>query len=252
MILYLFAPLIFVCWGSFLNVVAYRLTHDIPFFAPRSQCPHCAHHLAWHDLIPLFSWLWLRGRCRYCSQPISWLYPFIELLTVIIMTLGMITLNSAYWPAYALFFSALIVTMRTDLETMLISRYATLALVPVGIALSFFGFLPLTAINSLIGALFGYFVMWIIRAAFKFATGKIGIGQGDLDLMALIGAFTGVLGCWVTLSIGSIVGALIGTLYITITKQSTARPLPFGPFLALSACVYVFAQHFFAHMFMGI
>jgi leader peptidase (prepilin peptidase)/N-methyltransferase len=252
MILSLFVPLLCVCWGSFLNVIAYRLTHDISFFAPRSQCPHCATPLAWYDLIPLFSWLWLRGRCRYCSQPISWLYPFIELLTVTIMAIGIITLNPAYWISYALFFSALIVTIRTDLETMLISRYATLALVPVGFLLSFFGFLPITATNSLIGALFGYFLMWGMRAAFKLATGKIGIGQGDLDLMALIGAFTGVLGCWVTLSIGSVVGALIGSLYLTITKQSTARPLPFGPFLALSACVYVFAQHFFASIFLGI
>jgi len=252
MIIYLFAPILFLCWGSFLNVVAYRLTHEISFFAPRSQCPHCRHLLAWHDLMPVLSWLWLRGRCRYCTQPISWLYPFIELLTVIIMTLSMFTLDSAYWPAYALFFSALIVSIRTDLETMLISRYATLALVPVGIMLSFLGFLPITAYTSLLGAFFGYYLMWSIRAVFKCMTGKVGIGQGDLDLMALIGAFTGALGCWVTLSIGSIVGALLGSLYLTLTKQSTTRPLPFGPFLALSACAYVFAQHFFAHVFLSV
>jgi len=252
MILYLFAPFVFMCWGSFLNVIAYRLTHDIPFFAPRSQCPRCATPLAWYDLVPVFSWLWLRGRCRYCEQPISWLYPLIELLTVMIMTLGIIILDPTYWLAYALFFSALIVTIRTDLETMLISRYATLALVPVGIVASFFNLLPITAITSLVGAFFGYSVMWSLRAAFKLVTGKIGIGQGDLDLMAFIGAFTGVLGCWVTLSIGSVAGALIGALYLTITKQSTTRPLPFGPFLALSACTYVFAQHFFAHIFLGI
>ena len=252
MILYLFAPFLFLCWGSFLNVVAYRLTHDISFFAPRSQCPHCAHPLAWYDLIPLFSWFLLRGRCRYCSQPISWLYPFIELLTVLIFLFGMLTLEQAYWPAYALFFSALIVSVRTDLETMLISRYATLALVPVGIALSFFGFLPQTAYTSLLGAFFGYYLMYGIRATFKLVTGKIGIGQGDLDLMALIGAFTGALGCWITLSIGSVVGALLGSIYLTMTKQSTSHPLPFGPFLALSACVYVFAQHFFMHVFLSV
>lgn len=252
MIIFLFALILFMCWGSFLNVIAYRLTHDIPFFAPRSQCPHCSTPLAWYDLIPIFSWIWLRGRCRSCSKPISWLYPFIEFLTVIIMTLGMITLDPAYWLGYGLFLSALIVSIRTDLETMLISRYVSLALVPAGIAFSFFSFLPLTALSSCIGALFGYGLMWSIRMIFKLLTGKIGIGQGDLDLMALIGAFTGVLGCWITLSIGSIVGALLGLIYLAMTKQSTARPLPFGPFLALSACLYVFAQSFFVHLFLGI
>ena len=250
--IFIFALLLFACWGSFLNVVAYRLTHAISFLAPRSQCHHCRAIIAWYDLVPLLSWLLLRGRCRSCKQPISPLYPFIELLTAFIMTLGLFTLEPSFWVAYALFFSALIVTIRTDLETMLISRYATLALVPVGFILSFFHFLPLTITASILGAFFGYGLMWSIRSVFHLATGKIGIGQGDLDLMALIGAFTGPLGCWVTLSIGSIVGAAIGIIYLTITKQSTARPLPFGPFLALSACIYVFTQSFFAHFFMSI
>ena len=168
------------------------------------------------------------------------------------MTLGMIMIDPAYWLTYALFFSALIITLRTDLETMLISRYATLILIPVGVGSSFLGLLPLSPLSSTIGALFGYSVMWLIRAIFKLLTGKIGIGQGDLDLMALIGAFTGILGCWVTLSIGSIIGAFVGSVYLAVTKQSTAHPLPFGPFLALSACIYIFAQQFFSHLFMGI
>jgi leader peptidase (prepilin peptidase) / N-methyltransferase len=237
--------------GSFLNVIAYRLTHDIPFFAPRSQCPHCTTQLAWYDLIPLFSWLWLHGRCRYCSRPISKLYPCIELLTVTIMTLVIITINQHYWAAYILFFSALIVTIRTDLETMLISRYVTLALVPIGFLLSYYHFLPLTLLSSIQGALFGYGILWLIRASFHLLTGKIGIGQGDLDLMAFIGAFTGTIGCWASLSIGSIIGAFIGSAYLIIAKQSKTCPLPFGPFLALGACIYLFFQGFFAHLFIG-
>lgn len=168
------------------------------------------------------------------------------------MTLGIVTTEQIYWPAYALFFSALIVTIRTDLETMLISRYVTLALVPIGVLLSLFNLLPISLYTSIFGALFGYYLMWSIRALFKLLTGKIGIGQGDLDLMALIGSFTGALGCWITLSIGSVVGALLGSIYLTATKQSTTRPLPFGPFLALSACIYIFAQHFFTHVFMSV
>lgn len=168
------------------------------------------------------------------------------------MSVGAYVLEPHYLAAYFVFFSALIVTVRTDLETMLISRYATLALVPVGCLLSLFGFLPISLTSSIVGALFGYGFLWLIRAAFKAVTGKIGIGQGDLDLMAFIGAFTGILGCWVTISIGSLAGALLGTAYLLATRQSTAKPLPFGPFLALGAVCFVLAQHFFEHLFLGM
>jgi leader peptidase (prepilin peptidase)/N-methyltransferase len=205
----------------------------------------------WYDLIPVFSWFLLHGSCRECYRPISRLYPFIELLTLVVMSVGAFTLEQQYWVAYFLFFSALIITVRTDLETMLISRYATLALVPAGWLLSTFGLLPITPISSIAGSLFGYGFLWLIRAAFKLATGKIGIGQGDLDLMAFIGAFVGILGCWVTISIGSLAGALLGAAYLIATRQSTVKPLPFGPFLALGAFIFVLAQHFFEHLFLG-
>jgi prepilin signal peptidase PulO-like enzyme (type II secretory pathway) len=118
---YLLLVPVWLCWGSFLNVVAYRILHKKSIVKPRSQCPHCNHSLAWLDLIPVLSWVYLKGRCRYCGQPISTLYPFIEILTTLVMTLLVIMAPTRYVPAYFILFSALIVTIRSDIETMLIS-----------------------------------------------------------------------------------------------------------------------------------
>lgn len=271
-------------WGSFLNVIAYRLIQE-QSLGGRSKCPHCNHQLAWYDNIPIISWLVLRGKCRTCAQPISFLYPFIEFLTGVIFVLlyqspfvpsTLAELHQAnvipdnlsavrpewieglckafknpdlycnkyiYLPSYFIFFSALIVTIRTDLEYMLISRYVTLFLVPVGIALSAFGFLPIGPLESTLCAVGGYILFYAIAKAFHFFTGREGVGEGDFDLMALIGAFTGLMGLWMTLLIGSVVGCVCTLLYLLFSGKERSTQIPFGPFLALGAIAYVlFAQ----------
>lgn len=231
--------LLSACWGSFLNVVGYRIIHGKTMLG-RSFCPHCFQTLAWYDLIPLFSYAYLRGKCRHCTLSISVLYPFIEALTVLSFFVAYYRIDSAYYCASFIFFSALIVTIRTDLETMLISQWTTLALVPVGIFFSFADMIPIYPLNSILGAAIGYFVLWTIGILFYLVTKKQGIGEGDFDLMALIGAFTGVLGVWATLLIGSLLGSLIGGLYLILNGSLHKNvKLPFGPFLALSAIFYM-------------
>jgi len=232
-------------WGSFLNVVAYRLIRNLSIIRPRSYCPACKHTLAWYDLIPVISWLLLRGKCRYCKASISWLYPAIELLAACSFTVLYSTISHHYFPAYALFFSALIITIRTDIEDLLISRFATLALIPIGIACAIFGALPLDLYLSLIGIIIGYGFLWITAFLFYRFTGRHGMGQGDLELMACIGAFTGPLGVWIVLTLGTISG-LIGTLiYLMLFKRSRSIKIPFGLFLAAGALVYVLYEPFF-------
>jgi leader peptidase (prepilin peptidase)/N-methyltransferase len=243
----------FLCWGSFLNVVAYRLVHEESIVTPRSKCPHCNHSLAWYDLIPVLSFIILRGKCRYCKQPISYLYPLIELLTVVIMTLlvqRIVLNNGMYAPlnlhqgiSYFIFFSALIVTIRTDLETMLISRYVTLFLVPLGFLLSHFNYIPLSLNASITGALFGYGILYAIQSVFYWITKKHGMGQGDLDLLAFIGSFTGVSGAWLSLMVGSMFGSVIGLLYMLIARPREPLKMPFGPFLVFGALLFVLYQN---------
>ena len=246
MILLLLIP-IFLCWGSFLNVLAYRLINGtLITLAPSiaatrpSHCPHCQHRLAWYDLIPILSWVFLKGICRYCSQRISWLYPFIELLTTVALSLLCITILPHYFSAYFVFFSALIVTIRTDLQYMLISSFMTLYLIPIAFLWSHFGALPISFANSFAGALLGYGFLWITAKVFFYLTGRQGMGEGDFELLAFIGAFTGVLGCWLSLLIGSVVGSVIG-IALLIKKPRYFR-IPFGPFLAIGAMIYVIWQ----------
>jgi len=222
-----------------LNVVAYRLINNTSIILPRSHCVSCKHTLNCFDLIPVFSWLFLGGKCRYCTAPISLLYPLIEVLTAVLAVALYHYISTDYFFSYALFFSALIVSIRTDLEYMLISRLASLCLIPVGIGLSTIGLLPISVMQSVTGAAFGYTLLWCTAKIFAVLTKKEGIGEGDFDLLAMIGSFTGILGAWMSLTIGSISGSLLGIAYILITKKGSNAKIPFGPFLALGAIIYV-------------
>ena len=212
---------------------------------PRSYCPHCRHTIAWYDNIPLLSFILLGGKCRACKKAISWLYPFIELLTVFIMTALSIYVLPQYQPAYFIFFSALIVTIRTDLEKMLISRYVTLFLAPLGWLLAFFDLIPISITQSIMGTLFGYLFLLSIALFFSKLMGKEGMGQGDLELLAFIGSFIGIWGCWISLLLASMIGSIFGICYLLSTRQRSSIKIPFGPFLALGAIIFVLFQNFF-------
>ena len=223
-------------WGSFLNAVGYRLVRGLSIIAPRSYCPHCKHTIAWYDNIPLISFILLGGKRRSCRQSISWLYPFIELITVISLSALFSLVLAQFHLGYFIFFSALIVTIRTDLEKMLISRYVTLFLIPLAwllIAIKFVsahGLIPISLHESIFGSIFGYLILYIIAKTFHWRTGRQGMGQGDLDLLAFIGAFTGPFGCWITLLISSTIGALFGIYCMIGAEQKSTIKFPLGHF----------------------
>lgn len=234
--------LLLLCWGSFLNVVAHRLITNESIITPRSHCPHCKTTLAWYDLIPLISWLALRGRCRYCKESISPLYPIIELLTVLVGLLFFIQVPAVYACAYFIFFSALIVSIRTDLEHMLLSQYMNIYLIPLNIFFCAMHMLPITPYESIVGALCGYSFLYLLSYIFRILTGKECIGDGDRDLLAYIGSCIGIIGCWLSLTIGSLLGTFIGITYLLWTGQTQGTRIPFGPFLAAGAIIYALFQ----------
>ena len=214
---------------------------------PRSHCPHCSHTLAWYDLVPVASWIQLRGSCRYCSHAISALYPFIEALTALLCVLVYLSpITPLFYGAYFCLFSALIVSIRTDLEYMLISRFFSLCMIPVGLLLTALQLLPITLTQSTLGALAGYGILWLAATLFRAATGKDGLGEGDFELLAMIGSFTGPIGVWFSLLCGSLVGSVLIALYLWITQKGPNTRVPFGPFLALGAFIYIlYSQLFF-------
>lgn len=146
--------------------------------------------------------------------------------------------HSYFW-GYFIFFSALIVTIRSDLENMLISRFMTLFLIPVGLLFTVAHLLPITPFESLLGALIGYFFLSGLAYFFWRITGKEGMGQGDWELLAFIGSFIGPIGCWLTLLLASIIGTFFGGVYMMFYKKDRTIKIPFGPFLACGAFLYV-------------
>jgi leader peptidase (prepilin peptidase)/N-methyltransferase len=258
-----------LCLGSFINMLAYRLVHGDSLWTKRSHCPHCRTTIAWYDNIPLISWLNLRGKCRTCKQPISPLYPFIELLTALIATAlfykvfyAHITFATGIDPAnlwigvtdamplhlrtyqtfatYLVFFSALIAATRTDLEAMVIPQVFSLWLAPLGLIATYAGLTYITWLESALGVILGYGVLWLVAKVFTWGTGKEGMGIGDMELMALIGAFLGPFGVWLSLMLGSLIGLFLGGSYVVVTKGTRTTRIPFGPFLALGATIYFF------------
>lgn len=252
MFITLILSLFYLSWGSFLNVVAFRLVNDVSFLKSRSFCPLCQKKISFYDNIPLISWILLRGRCRHCNGRISVLYPFIEMITFVLMfaltvhvfdglPVNLDSLSTFF--SYFVFFTALIISTRTDLQAMVIPQLFTLWLVPIAILFAFLGFLKITLFQSLVGAFFGYAILWGIAKLFKVITKRDGMGVGDMEFLAMIGAFLGPVGVWFSLTIASLIGVILGGGYLFINKKIKGQ-IPFGPFLALGAILYFFYQDF--------
>ena len=219
---------------------------------PRSFCPACKTTIAWYDLVPVLSWVLLRAQCRRCKVSISWLYPFIELITALVFTLGVFRVEPQFWLGYGLLASALIVTLRTDIEYMLISRYTTIALIPVAFILSSLDLLPINLTASILGSLFGYSVLWVISYIFYKLRHVQGMGEGDLDLLATIGAFTGFTGAWISLLLGSIAGAVY-SIYLVIRYKVPLQTtkIPFGPWLCAGALIFMLYGCYITYLFLA-
>ncbi len=254
-----------LCWGSFLNVVAYRISFDKPLLTKRSKCQSCSQTIIWYDNIPIISWFTLKGKCRHCKSPISMIYPFVEFLTAAVIaglcvkfflpayralsigtlftftnTLSTQHYNLLYFFAYTIFFTALILAITTDLFALVIAQIFTLWLIPIGLVFSYLNILPINLFESITGALLGYGVLWLINVIFKTITKKEGIGIGDMELLAMIGAFIGPVGVWSSLILGTTAGLFIGSGYLLITHKNKNTRIPFAPFLAGGAIAFVF------------
>lgn len=244
MIIEIFVFFFGLIWGSFLNVLALRLLQGQDWIFKRSHCPKCKKILPWYDLFPLFSWILLKGKCRFCKKTISWIYPVMELVTGIIAVLLYINVRSIYLPAYFIFFSALLVTIRTDLEDFVIFLIMTWGIVPIALLASLFKFLPITFTESILGIIVGYMSLWLVKKIYFILTKTEGLGTGDINLLATIGAFLGIQGVFTSIFLGSILGTIFGFILLIFygTEKSSFRKLkiPFGVFLAIGAISHVF------------
>lgn len=224
------------CVGSFLNVCIYRLPRRESLAWPASHCTSCTRALAWYENIPIVSWFVLRGRCRTCRAPISWMYPIVEVTTALVFVIGYLLYGLTPLAAVRVLFAcALIVLFVTDLQHKILPNVITVPGIVIGFACSLF--LPPGWRDSLIGIVAGGGVLFALAEAYYRVRGQEGLGMGDVKLLGMIGAFLGWKLVLLTLVLASFAGSLAGGVMIASGRGSMKYALPFGTFLAVGALV---------------
>ena len=253
--------------GSFLNVCVYRLPQGLSVVRPGSRCPKCENPIAWHDNIPILSWLVLGAKCRNCGTAISWQYPLVEAITATLFFL-------VYWkfgmtlasPVYMLLAASLVLVTFVDLTDWTIPNEVTFPGIPVGVGCAVTamvypdsGLLLDRPLWSMLGVLVGGGVLYGLDLGSLLILKKRGMGFGDVKLMAMLGAFFGPWGVLLIMVIASFIGSAVGLALILVGRASAdddtesksaeddedamtpgGHYLPFGPYIVLGGIVYLF------------
>ncbi|QBK25741.1 prepilin peptidase [Ureibacillus thermophilus] len=224
-----------IALGSFYNVVGLRIPNHASIIAPPSHCPHCQRKLSAIDLIPVLSYILLRGKCRTCGAKISPIYIITELIAGLLFVWSYHQLGFSIELFVALFFfSLLLIIVVSDLQYMLI---------PDKVLLFFLPFLLIGRIASplepwwdaLLGGVVGFAILFVIAVI-----SKGGMGGGDIKLFFLIGLVLGTVKTLLTLFVASVIGMIIGIIVLKVRKQGRKTPVPFGPSIAIASCIVYF------------
>ncbi len=231
-----------ICIGSFLNVCIYRIPENKSIAFPGSFCPNCKNNIPFYYNIPILSYIFLKGHCKFCRQPISIRYLLIEALTGIVAVLLFykfgLTPVMGYW---FVFICVLITISFIDFDHQIIPDIISLP--GIVIFASSFYFLPeMTFKDTLIGILAGGGSLYAVALCYYLIRKQEGMGGGDIKLLAMIGAATGIKGVLFTIFAGSLSGTIFGISIMVYTKIADKKNLkiPFGPFLSLGAILYIF------------
>ena len=234
--------------GSFLNVVVYRLPAGLSILWPPSRCPKCLNQLRLSENVPVFGWLWLRGRCNHCHSKISVRYPLVEAATGLLFLLifwqfGLTLQTLGFWA----FFSWLLALSLIDCDTMTLPNSLTRSGLVAGLVFQVAkgwwpNFSPIDSVNYLVldgilGAVVGLWLFDTIGFAGSIALGQNAMGAGDTKLAALMGAWLGWKYLLLAGFIACAVGAFAGGGAIALGWLDRRQPMPFGPFLALGAAI---------------
>lgn len=246
--------------GSFLNVIIYRLPRmmeqswgeecriylglkphneeeKLNLCLPFSHCPECKKVIRpWHN-IPIFSYLWLRGKCAYCHARISPRYPLVEALTCLVSVYVAWKFGLSWQTTAALLFTwSIICLVFIDIDYHLLPDQLTLLLVWLGLFFSIFTIFT-NSHDSIIGAIAGYLIFAITQLAFEWVTGKPGMGQGDYKFLAGLGAYFGWQMLPLIILLSSVSGVIFAFTQMLVKRQFKSVPLPFGPYLAVAGWV---------------
>lgn len=238
--------------GSFYNVCIHRyLVGEKVNDPPRSHCPKCGHSLSWRENLPLISYVFLRGRCKSCEERISPRYPLVEAVS------GLLALALAFkygpgveWLVYMVFTGGLIVASFIDFAEFILPDEVTLGGAPLAF-LSAWLLLDLSWVDSLAGAALGAGIFLLLQRIYRRIRADEGMGTGDVKLMLLIGALTGWQSLAFIIFAGSL-SALIASLAYLKAGEGMRTAVPFGPFLAAGAILYILVGEAAMDWYMGV
>lgn len=213
-----------------------RIPKEVSIVSPGSRCPRCLTPIKPYDNVPVFGWLWLRGKCRACGLPISPMYPLVELVTGLLFVGCYLEFGLTQATAKWLFFICIIIILTvTDLRVRLLPDVITWPGFVVGVLFSavvppndgtafllclrLLHWLPperfLGVMEALLGAAFGSLLLLGAAALYKLVRGREGMGLGDVKMMAMAGAFLGVRNTFITILLGTLLGSILGVAVIT-------------------------------------
>lgn len=225
-------------FGSFYNVVGYRLPREQSLIKPRSHCPNCNHVLTPIELIPILSYIIQRGKCKNCSQKISPFYAIFEFITGLLFALSYIKFGFSIELIIALLFVSMsIIIIISDYQTMIIPDEVLIFFtISFLITLFFKGNINLV-ISSLINGTIAFTIMYVIKKIGDFMFKKESMGGGDIKLMFIFGLILGYELSIITIFLGSIIGLPISLIILKVKKTNI---IPFGPFLCIGALILLF------------
>lgn len=250
-----------LCMGSFLNCLTYRLEKAVGFVKGRSYCPKCKHKLGWRDLIPIVSFLILKGKCRYCKKKISSQYLLVEIFVGVLFVLiaqhiigGFLIVSPVFalWFLYLIVtFSLLVVIFLYDLKHYIIpdviiySAIAVVLLFRIAEVFIFGGTDIISALISAVAASMFFFIIWLV------SRGKW-MGFGDVKLAFFMGLFLGWPNILVALFLAFLIGSLVGLVLISLGKKKFKSEVPFGPFLIIGTFLALFWGREIVNWYLGL
>lgn len=224
--------------GSFLNVCICRLPNEKSVVYPPSNCPKCEHRLAAIDLIPIVSYIFLRGKCRYCKEPISIRYPIVEALTGLLFLAIYFKFGAVPGSAFNFIFVSILIGITfSDLETQTIHDYFTFAGISAGLL---YGLYSGSLVNSLYGMAIGAGFFFFVRVLGQFIYKREAMGEGDVLLAAMLGSFFGPNGIILSIALSFLLGAVVSVALLALKIKKRGEEIPFGPYLAVSAVIVIF------------
>jgi len=251
-LLFVYALLLGLIVGSYLNVVIYRLPRGISTVLPRSACPHCGAVIRVWDNLPILSFLLLGGRCRHCRARIAWRYPVVELTSGLAFVACFARFGfGVEFLVASLFCAAMIALAAIDLEHYILPDRITLPGIAAGWLLQ--PWIPGVSLRAaLLGAVLGAAILWTVSRGWYLLRREEGMGLGDVKMLAMIGAFLGVEAMLVTLFVSFLTGAVVGLVLLALRQGALRSRLPFGAFLAPAAVFSLFWGRSLADLYLGL